>query len=88
MEVAEDGTWSKRESNSSFCLPKVYPVVYTPRGPCSKSRESHTVEQKEYVTYLFSEKKRGSLRLAVGGTSVYPVLSLFTGPGKEYQLLH
>lgn len=45
-KVAEDGTQSKRESSSSFCLPKVYPVVYTPRRAAAPRAEGATLWSK------------------------------------------
>lgn len=88
-KVAEDGTQSKRESSSSFCLPKVYPVVYTPRWAAAPRAERVTLWSKMNMwhIWLVSERERGPLRLAAGGSPMRPVLFWCTGSGKGYRLL-
>lgn len=69
-KVAEDGTQSKRESSSSFCLPKVYPVVYTPRRAAAPRAEGATLWSKmKYVTYLAVFQRGFSVR----GSHMCPV---------------
>lgn len=43
---AEDGTQSKRDNSSSFCLPKVYPVVYTPRRAAAPRADGALMRSK------------------------------------------
>lgn len=88
-KVAEGGTQSKRENSSSFCLPKVYPVVYTPRRAAAPRAEGATLWSKMNMwhIWLFSEREWGPLRLAVGGTPMCPFLFRCTRSGKGYRLL-
>lgn len=85
-KVAEDGTQSKRESSSSFCLPKVYPVVYTPRRAAAPRAERATLWSKMNMwhIWLVSERERGPLRPAVGGSPMCPVLFWRTRHGKGF----
>lgn len=55
QKVAEDGTQSEKERERVALLSVflMFTLLFTlPDGRCSKSRERHTVEQNEYVTYL------------------------------------
>lgn len=74
-KVAEDGTQSKGESSSSFCLPKVYPVVYTPRRAAAPRAEGATLRSKMNMwhIWLFLERGDESRGLAVGRITGVPV---------------
>lgn len=77
-KVAEDGTQSKRESSSSFCLPKVYPVVYTPRRAAAPRAEGATLWSKinMWHIWLFSERERGPLKASSRRITHVPIFVL------------
>lgn len=62
-KVAEDGIQSTRESCSSFCLPKVYPVVYTPRRAAAPRAEGPHCGAKWIcdISVCFSERGNDGL---------------------------
>lgn len=93
-----EGCWGwdpelKERVRSSFCLPKVYPVVYTPRQAAAPRAEGATLRSKMnmwhiWLFFFFSpERKRGPRRLAAGGNHHVPCLSWCIGSSKGYQLL-
>lgn len=82
-KVAEDGTQIKRESSSSFCLPKVYPVVYTPRRAAAPRAEGATLWSKMNMWHIWLFSKRVFSRRI---THV-PIFLGCTGSGKGYGLL-